>query len=232
MKTLSFGSAVCAGLLGLAGTGGPLRAGVLTETASSSPALVIPDNSAVGIADTLTLATPIQSINSVTVSLNLSGGYNGDLYAYLRHGTDFAVLLNRPGRTAGNGFGYADSGFQITLDDAAANGDIHNYQLTFNPAGGVLSGTWQPDGRDVPPAGSLDTSLRNATLSDFNTHDANGAWTLFLADASAVGTAKLDSWTLNVAGVVPEPAVTGLAMGLAAFFFCLWRRWTSPQPAR
>ncbi len=165
----------------------------------------------------------------MTVSLYLSGGYNGDLYAYLRHGTDFAVLLNRAGRTASDVFGYSDSGFQITLDDTAANPDVHNYQLTFNPAGGVLTGTWQADGRNVPPAGSFDNSPRTAGLGVFNTHDANGDWTLFLADVSPVGTARLDSWTLNVTGVVPEPTAYGLAMGATALRVCLWRLLPSPQ---
>ena len=32
------------------------------------------------------------------MTLNLSGGWNGDLYAYLVHNSGFAVLLNRVGR--------------------------------------------------------------------------------------------------------------------------------------
>lgn len=227
MKTPFYGSVACAGLLGLL-AGASSSAGVLTETLSSNPALSIPDNNLVGVADTLSLTTPIQSVSAVTVSLNLSGGYNGDLYAYLRHGTDFAVLLNRSGRTASDAFGYPDAGFQVTLDDAAANGDIHTYQLTLNPGGGALTGTWQPDGRDVPPANALDTSLRTAGLGVFNTHDPNGDWTLFLADLSPVGISKLESWTLNVTGVVPEPAATGLAMGAVTLVVCLWRRKQSP----
>src|SRR5215470_16537192 len=52
-------------------------------------------------------------VRSINVTLNISGGYNGDLYAYLVHSSGFAVLLNRSGRTGANGFGYGDAGFGI-----------------------------------------------------------------------------------------------------------------------
>ena len=41
--------------------------------------------------------------------------YNGDLFAYLVHDTNFCVLLNRVGRSAANADGYPDSGFNITF---------------------------------------------------------------------------------------------------------------------
>src|SRR2546423_205875 len=58
---------------------------------------LIPDGSLNGLSDTRTLSGISQpQISDVKVTLNLSGGYNGDLYAYLSHGsTGFAVLLNR-----------------------------------------------------------------------------------------------------------------------------------------
>jgi hypothetical protein len=42
------------------------------------------------------------TITDVNVGLQLSGGWNGDLYAYLVHSSGFAVLLNRVGRGTGN----------------------------------------------------------------------------------------------------------------------------------
>src|SRR5437763_417757 len=68
---------------------------------------VIPDGNAAGWSDSrtvsLTLPDPADGttteITDVNVRLNISGGYNGDLYGYLVHSSGFAVLLNRSGKT-------------------------------------------------------------------------------------------------------------------------------------
>lgn len=36
---------------------------------------------------------------TITVTINLTGGWNGDLYAHLVHESGFSVLLNRTGRS-------------------------------------------------------------------------------------------------------------------------------------
>ena len=50
----------------------------LSITASSSPGVVIPDNDLTGVTDTINLSTAITSISDVTVTLDISGGYNSD----------------------------------------------------------------------------------------------------------------------------------------------------------
>lgn len=182
----------------------PQASAEVLVTATSSPGVGIPDNDLNGVADTINLSTAITSISSVTVSLDISGGYNGDYYAYLRYDTGFAVLLNRVGSTSGNPYGSPDSGFEVTFSETAANGDIH----LASAGGGTLTGIWQPDGRDVNPLTALDTDPRTAFLSSFNGLDPNGAWTLFIADVSPEGLGTLESWTLQVEGTsvaVPEP---------------------------
>src|SRR5438552_859286 len=90
---------------------------------------LIPDGNTAGWFDTRTLsgiANP--EITDVNVSLNFSGGYSGDFYAYLAHGSGFSVLLNRVGRATGNSSGYGDAGLNLVFDDNASNGDIHSYQ--------------------------------------------------------------------------------------------------------
>ena len=173
----------------------------------------IPDGSPVGIAASETFQNLMSGpITSVDVDLNISGGYNGDLYAYLAGPNGgVAVLLNRTGVTAGNSFGYADSGFNVTFDDSAANG-IHLYQPISNPNGGILTGTWQPDGENLDPqsAPSAFTGAQTALLGSLNGNDPNGTWTLFLADLSAGGQANLISWQLDITAI-PEPAATTLA---------------------
>lgn len=210
MKSPARFPVLCAALLLLA-LGGPprLRAQTLVQTFSYGPNLAIPDNNSVGVSDTETVSSSIFQITSLQVTLNLTGNptaYNGDFYAYLSHGaTGFCVLLNREGRTATSTFGYADSGINVTFADSAANGDIHNYQSVLNPNGGALTGTWQPDGRSVDPANSLDTTARTTTLGSFNGLDANGGWTLYVADVSAGQTGTFSNWSLQVTGV-PEPS--------------------------
>ncbi len=122
-------------------------------TFGTEPSLAIADGNASGVSDQRTLSSAITAIGSLTVSLDLSGEFNGDLYAYLRHDSGFSVLLNRAGRTEGDPAGYSDSGFTITLSDSALNGDIHNYRAVLTPAAGSpLTGAWQPDGRNVDPS--------------------------------------------------------------------------------
>src|SRR5712675_1895402 len=62
-------------------------------------------------------------ITDIRVTLNISGGYNGDLYGYLVHDSGFAVLLNRVGVASTNGFGYSTTGFNVTI--ATGGNDIH-----------------------------------------------------------------------------------------------------------
>lgn len=56
------------------------------------------------------------TISDLTLSLNLNGRNNADLYAYLTGPNGgFAILLNRVEVAGDNPFGYQDTGFRITL---------------------------------------------------------------------------------------------------------------------
>jgi subtilisin-like proprotein convertase family protein len=190
----------------------------------------IPDGDPSGLADSRTISTPAQGpILDVNVTLTLSGtgfgAVNGDIYAYLSHGSGLAVLLNRVGRSGSSSLGYDDSGFtSVTFDDAAPHGDVHTYRLTLSsdsntplsPYPSALTETWAPDGRNVSPLslGSvLDGTARTALLSSFNGLNPNGEWTLFLADVARGGTARLEGWGLEITAV-PEPKDCALAFSL------------------
>ena len=193
-----------------------------SEAAASfvfNPNLAIPDNSILGVADTQAVSMPAGVITGVKLSLNIVGtplasnAFNGDFYAYLQHAGGFTVLLNRAGRTTSNPFGYGDSGFNVTFDDSAPNGDIHNYRNLVNPAGGALIGVWQPDGRVTNPNNALASDSRQALLSSFDGLDPNGNWTLFVADVSPISTGTLKSWSLDLTVTsIPEPGT---------IYFCL-----------
>jgi subtilisin-like proprotein convertase family protein len=180
----------------------------------------VPDNDPSGLASQLTVSGLTGGITNVTVGLNISGGYNGDLYAYLVDPTgDFAVLLNRVGVGPGNSTGYSDSGFQITLDDLDGYSNVHYYQ-NESPTitSGVLTGTWASDGENVDPqGGSVGSAPVTANLTSTFGTDPNGTWTLFISDLSPGGVSLLNSWTLDVnTAAVPEPQTWALgALGLA-----------------
>jgi subtilisin-like proprotein convertase family protein len=182
------------------------------------------DGDLTGWQDTRTLSVaPGQTIADLNVTLNLSGGNNGDLYAYLVHETGFSILLNRVGRTASNPMGYDNTGFGPTaggeafrLDDQAGS-DVHGYQLSYAlNTSGQLTGTWQPDGRNIHPLSAgltFDTATRDARLDSFNGLDPNGSWTLYIADVtSGGGQSTVQSWGLEVTAVPEAPPLGAAAM--------------------
>src|ERR1035438_8718654 len=105
----------------------------------------IPDNNANGVAYSFNISagSPF-AITNVTVDLTIAGGWNGDLYAYLSHGSGFSVLLNRIGSTSANPGGSGVSGLNVEFSDSYLT-DIHTF--TGNP----LAGNFAPDGRNVNP---------------------------------------------------------------------------------
>ena len=198
------------------------RAGISYSTFANSG--LIPDGSVVGSAGTASVSGYGSSLTDISVTLNISGGYNGDLYAYLSYGGVLVPLLNRVGVTAtggGNVFGYGDTGFDVTLSSAGAN-NIHFYgssSPSFNGSG-QLTGTWQPDGRAIDPLstpGSFD-SATPVTFASFDSKNPNGTWTLFLADLSSGGQSQLVSWELDITAV-PEPV--NVALGAFGVIFVM-----------
>jgi subtilisin-like proprotein convertase family protein len=202
----------------------------VVEHYTFTPNLAVPDGNNAGTSDSHVITgSGIASIGSLTVDLNIASQFNGDLYLYLRHEDEvspgnyvtdgFSVLLNRVGRTLAQAAGYDDNGFDITLSDSASNGDIHHYRTVFTPnPGSGLTGTWQPDGRNLSPEAVLNTTSSTALLSQFDLKDVNGRWTLFAADLQSGGVSQLNSWSLNFTPV-PEPqaGMIATALGLAAF---------------
>ena len=191
---------------------------------------MLTDNDPSGWSFSFTPAETNATITDVNVTLDIAGGFNGDLYAYLVHGGSYSVLLNRTGRTDGAPDGYANTGFAVTLDDQAplvggtTFADIHLYG-SLNPVyngSGQLTSTWQPDGRTDSPTNVLaGTSNRTAFLSSFNGQDPAGSWTLFVADLSPGGVSTMRGASIEVS-TIPEPA--SLVMLLAGLALCGLRR--------
>jgi hypothetical protein len=196
-----------------------------------SPVGNIPDTGLTAIFSQATSGSQIETLTSVRVGLHLTGttsgeGWAGDLYVALNRdlGSQSAVLLNQVGATAGNPAGHAYDGWNMTLrDDAAA--DIHGVELV----GGVLTGTYQADGRLSPT-----DSARNAQLAVFNGLTGNGTWYLNLADLNPSGAMVLHGWSLELVGngysPVPEPRSWAAFSGLLLAGFAAWRRRRTAQP--
>ena len=168
--------------------------------------LPVPDGDFVGIRDSLTVPPSVADplVSSITVILNVSGEFVGDLYVQLTHTGQQAVLLNRVGRTGVDPFGYDDTSLHIRFNDDAPSADIHTYRATLaaNVTASLtdrsLTGDWVPDGRNVDPQTVLDTSLRTAFLTSFRDTDPAGTWTLFLADIDSGSQQTLVSWGLEI----------------------------------
>lgn len=201
---------------------------IVTDAASH----LIPDGSSSGLARQLMVVAPGESIVGVEVDLSVAAvstniAFLGDLYFYLNHGSESAVLLNRAGRTTSSLGGYSDNqSINVTFSLNATN-DIHNYRLILNgsqttPLTTTLGGNWQSDGRATDPASVLDTDTRTANLDVFNGTAAGGAWNLFAADMSTGAVHELTGWTLRLT-TIPEPSSIFL-FATASCLSLLYRR--------
>lgn len=218
-------------LLSFLGPASAVQGAVFTFDAINT---LIPDGKGSGLVNGQTLLSSQISgqITGLTLSLTISGvgtggAYNGDLYATLQHDSGFSVLLNRPGKTGANPWGYGDNGLALTFSDTVAAPDVHTYRTTLGGApAGALTGTWSTDGRTADPAlVTDDPATRTTALTDFFGLAASGQWTLFVADLEAGGQARLDSWSLSIdVAPVPEPGAWALVGGLGLVAFALWRR--------
>lgn len=160
--------------------------------------LVIPDGNPSGVI----IHAPVNGVPAglalagVTVTLKISGGYNGDLVARLTAPNGATrTLMAQPGVTPDHEFGQSGKSLNITFSDAAPQSI-----------------------QDQNGSGSLNGSYRAAeilgTLGLVSSASANGTWALFITDlASGGGTSHLNSWKLEFKLKAPlvKPALAVLA---------------------
>jgi subtilisin-like proprotein convertase family protein len=180
------------------------HAGVYTFS-SGSLSQAIPDNSPSGVAYNINFTDTGLQVTDIKVSLSISGGWNGDLYAYLSHGSQYAILLNRVGTTTSGSDGYGTSGLNILLEPATTHPGLLDIHTVPSPSS--LPTAYAADGRTV----YYDEASRTQTLDLLlgSGVDPNGTWTLFFADRAAVNTSTLTGWSLEITAV-PEPVNTSL----------------------
>jgi subtilisin-like proprotein convertase family protein len=164
---------------------------------------VVPDNNYSGWSDSRSVTAPAGTLQSVAVNLQLTGGWNGDLFAYLVNSAGgYSVLLNRVGPGA---YGYGDAGMNVTLASVdtfgTRLGNIDAYGGGFAP-----TGVWNPDGA--------------ANLGSFTA--ASGTWSLFIADQSGSGISTVQSWGLQMDIVAVPEVETWVAAALTGAFGAFW----------
>ena len=175
---------------------------------------VVPDNDLSGLTLNETLTGWSGNVTNLSVTLNLSGGWNGDIYAYLYHDGVMSVLLNQVGNPANGGLGYGDSGFNVTLTSDPAYASIHNYQDSSPTiVDGSVLGHWQPDG---------------AGLGGFDGQATSGTWSFYFVDLSPGGVMTINSVGLQM-DVIPEPS-TWLLATLGALGSWVARRKVGSRP--
>ncbi len=214
---------------------GSAHAALVTETYGPSVVnLAIPDNQPVltSFLESITTSS-IVDLTQVTISLELRGttvgaGFASDIFASLIKSPlsvaptisdPSAILLNGVGINGGDPVGFSYDGWNITFSDVAGS-DIHLEAVLS----GVLTGTYQPDGRTAP----TDT-LRPAMLSAFAGGAGNGDWRLNIGDLADGGTMQLVGWTLTLTGqdasaAVPEASTWAAGVGMAAIAGASWWR--------
>jgi subtilisin-like proprotein convertase family protein len=189
---------------------------------NSSPGATIPDGNPGGYQNSINVSGIASSISSVLVYLNISGGYNGDLYGYLNLGGTSVVLVNRIGQSLpGNPFGSASAGFgngAHTYENGPASGNWYSFKLDDNGSSGLhnagtdgspITGSYQPDALPV------------TSLASFSGANPNGNWTIFFADMAGGGgssSSTLAGWGLEITAA-PEPV--NVALGVFGGVFLL-----------
>jgi subtilisin-like proprotein convertase family protein len=201
-------------IIGTLMAGAGLALAQTTNSESGGAGGPIPVGNPVGLVSTTDVSDIAagSTISSITVNLDISGGFNGSLYAYLSGPNGgFDVLLNQPGSSGGS-IGYLDNGLNLTLDDSAAN-NIQTYETTTGvlAASTQLTGAWQSAGN---------------TLSSFAGTDPAGTWTLFVANLTGGSPqSTLTGWSMTIVTAVPEPQTWAMCAAGAFMLFAgfKWR---------
>ncbi len=178
---------------------------------TGSLGLDITDGSPIGVYNQGTVSGEGTVVTAITVGFNITGGFDGNLYAYLvAPNGEVVTLLNHIGTGT---FGSLASGFDSSFLLSGTSGEDLSSPTANGTPGQQLTGTFLVSG-----------------LTRFNGDNPNGTWTLFFADTVAGGgTSVLNSWTLNITAV-PEPVALALAVFAAMLLALAALKWAWRTP--
>ncbi len=152
-----------------------------TEYSAAGLGLAIPDNNSTGVSHTITVPNSF-TVSDLRVGLDVTHTFVGDLCVSLSHGGTTVTLIDRMGANTGaechqgGPFGCGQDNFDIVLSDSGAGGPIE--------ALCAITMTSPPD--YVP----------NNPLSAFDGMDAQGDWTITVADNAGEDIGTLNAWSL------------------------------------
>ncbi|MBL7944332.1 MAG: T9SS type A sorting domain-containing protein, partial [Flavobacteriales bacterium] len=182
-----------------------------SNSKTEAPALNIPDNSLTGVGSTLTLAGTgtVGASSVVTVGLNITHTFNGDLDVYLVGPSNCGTLE----LTSDNGVG--SDGINITLTTSG------NPSVTTIPtSAGLVTGSWNYEGSvTVVPAFNSGTGGGTYTLPAvaLSGCPVSGTWTLYTFDDANLDVGAVNSWSLSVAEGTPSGTYTHSYTGPGVF---------------
>ena len=174
---------------------------------STNTPLALPDGNSAGINDDLVI-TENETIDSLTVDLQVEHTWVGDIIASLSNGSCTIQLVHRLG-TDLSSFGCSGDDIDITLDDAAA-GSIED-ACGSGPSGGAQG--------DFTPGDPTPNGLWPTAMADCVGETTAGTWTLNISDNATLDTGTLLNWCMNTTGTptsgdgggtVPATSTTGL----------------------
>jgi subtilisin-like proprotein convertase family protein len=163
-----------------------------------SPSQIIPDNSPVGASYGFNFTVTGLSISAVTLTLNLSGGFNGDMYGYLQHNGALMELFNPGSFSAGGASGTA---LNLILSSSSAT------SLSTASAAQLAAGN---------------TYAAAGNLNGCKSADPNGLWTLYFADQSAGDQMTLNSFNLSITATSAVPEPVNVALGIFGGVLAIW----------
>jgi subtilisin-like proprotein convertase family protein len=148
----------------------------VSETASDSPGLAIPDNDPAGVSSTISITDDV-TIDDLNIDLDITHTWVGDINVTITSPMGTSVMIvDRIGGTGG-GVGCSGDDILATLDDAAA------LPIEGQCGSGVpsIDGTFSP----------------NNPLAAFNGESTLGDWTITISDNAGGDTGTLNAWGIT-----------------------------------
>jgi subtilisin-like proprotein convertase family protein len=135
----------------------------------------IPDNNSAGATSPINVAGGPSSIYKVTVKVNITHTYTGDITLSLKSpaGT-WVTLSNKRG-------GSGDNYYSTVFDSNAV--------ISISSGSAPFTGTYRPE----------------SLLTAFNGQNSNGTWELKVVDSASSDTGSINNWTLNLTEMVTPP---------------------------
>lgn len=173
---------------------------------------IIPDGSLSGTTWQIQ-SSDVGTLSSVSVLLNVKGGFNGDLYGYLTYNDGSSsrteILLSHigGGTSAAAGSGLGTGAATGNYSDLLASG------IRLADGAGVNIQGVTPGAGYYLPVGSYAPDSAVAFSTTFGNMNGSGTWTLFFADTAAGGQSTVVSWGLDL-GITAVPEPVNVALGI------------------